>query len=292
MPVLLDPFPATMSSSPATSGAASTTASSVAAIPKPKVLGPHGSMIGGPGNPTTVHSTSPERTTPLDPLPLSWWAYPHAQLRILPPGGQPAALAYLAGAHLAGVLNRPGGRRLARMFRSTDLSAADRAILAHLFGAVTAPASSAFAPSAESRYTKWPAPSTPPAPGAPPSSGGSTASLCAPFLTHPWGHRGGGHITVPERSALYSPHHLVAFSGAMYRQHPGRRAADREVPGPGICIDIRHPHPVGNPDICAGSGVPQRGYLMPRKRPQIRPPLQDPRFTWGEIRLQSTEFLQ
>ena len=110
--------------------------------PEAEGLGPHGSMIGGPGKPTTVHSTSPERTTPLDPLPLSWWAYPHAQLRILPPGGQPAAHAYLgdlAGAHLAGVLNHPSGRRLARMFRSTDLSAADRAILKHLFAAISAP---------------------------------------------------------------------------------------------------------------------------------------------------------
>lgn len=110
--------------------------------PEAEGLGPHGSMIGGPGKPATVHYTSPERTTPLDPLPLSWWAYPYAQLRILPPGGQPAAHAYLAdlaGTHLAGVLNRPGGRRLGRMFRSTHLSGADRAILKHLFAAVSAP---------------------------------------------------------------------------------------------------------------------------------------------------------
>ena len=52
-------------------------------------LGPHGSMIGGPGKPTTIHRTWPERTTLLDPLPLSWCAYPRAQLRILPPGGRP-----------------------------------------------------------------------------------------------------------------------------------------------------------------------------------------------------------
>ncbi len=110
--------------------------------PKAEGLGPHGSMIGGPGNPVTVHYTDPERTALLDPLPLSWWAYPRAKLHIVPPGGPTEAHAYLAalsGAHLAGVLNRPSGPRLARLFRSSDLADADRAILGHLFGAVTAP---------------------------------------------------------------------------------------------------------------------------------------------------------
>lgn len=105
-------------------------------------LGPHGSMIGGPGKPTTIHHCRVERTTLLDLLPLSWWAYPRAQLHILPPGGQQAAHSYLAdlsGAHLAGVLNRPSGPSLARLFRSTDLSDSDRAILGHLFGAVPSP---------------------------------------------------------------------------------------------------------------------------------------------------------
>ena len=104
-------------------------------------LGPHGSMIGGPGKPTTIHYTDPVHSTLLDPLPLSWWAYPRAQLRILPPGGLSAAHAYLAdlaGAHLAGVRHRPAGPRLARFFRSTVLSDAERAILRHLFGAITA----------------------------------------------------------------------------------------------------------------------------------------------------------
>ena len=62
--------------------------------------------------------------------------------RLLPRGGQQAAVAFLAdlaGAHLAGVPNRPGGQRLGRMFRSPRLSAPDRAILAQLFGAVPPP---------------------------------------------------------------------------------------------------------------------------------------------------------
>ena len=105
-------------------------------------LGPHGSMIGGPGKPITIHHERVERTTPLDPLPLSWWDYPRARLRVLPPGGQEAAYSYLrdlAGAHLAGVPNRPTPQRLAWMFHSPDLSPADRDILAQLFGALPAP---------------------------------------------------------------------------------------------------------------------------------------------------------
>ena len=105
-------------------------------------LGSHGSMIGGPGKPTTVHCDRAERTSPLSPLPLVWWDYPRARLRLIPRGGQRAAVAFLAdlaGAHLAGVPNRPGGQRLDRMFRSPRLSAPDRAILAQLFGAVPPP---------------------------------------------------------------------------------------------------------------------------------------------------------
>ena len=90
----------------------------------------------GPGKPITVHCERAERNTPLDPLPLSWWDYPRASLRLLPPGGQQEAYSYLrdlAGAHLAGVPNRPSAPRLASMFRSDRLSAADRDILAQLF---------------------------------------------------------------------------------------------------------------------------------------------------------------
>lgn len=103
-------------------------------------LGPHGSLIGGPDKPATVHYERAERTAPLNPLPLSWWDYPRARRAILPPGGQPAAHAYLgdlAGIHLAGIATRPSGPQLARLFRSAHLSTADRAVLAHLFGAVT-----------------------------------------------------------------------------------------------------------------------------------------------------------
>ena len=105
-------------------------------------LGPHGSMIGGPGKPVTIHAVRAERTMPLDPLPLSWWDYPRARLRILPPGGQQAAYSYLrdlAGAHLAGMANRPTARRLVRMFRSAYLSSPDRDILAELFAALPPP---------------------------------------------------------------------------------------------------------------------------------------------------------
>ena len=88
-------------------------------------LGPHGSIIGGPGKPITIHYERAERTTPLDLLPLSWWDYPRARLRVLPPGGHHVAYSYLrdlAGAHLAGVPNRPTAERLDRMFSSAHLS--------------------------------------------------------------------------------------------------------------------------------------------------------------------------
>ena len=110
--------------------------------PAAEALGPHGSMIGGRGLPITIHYERAERTTPLVPLPLSCWDHPRARLRILPPGGHPAAISYLrdlAGAHLAGVPNRPTAARLDRMFRSAHLSPADRDILAQLFGALPAP---------------------------------------------------------------------------------------------------------------------------------------------------------
>ena len=116
--------------------------------PRAEGLGPHGSMIGGPGKPTTVFHTHPTRTTLLDPLPLAWWDYPRAKLRILPPGGHPAAHAYLAGlagAHLAGVLNRPSGARLdlpippTQLLRSPHPPDSDIDILRHLFGAIAAP---------------------------------------------------------------------------------------------------------------------------------------------------------
>ena len=109
--------------------------------PRAEGLGPHGSMIGGPSKPTTVFHTHPTRTTLLDPLPLAWWDYPCAQLRILPPGGQLAADAYLAGlagAHLAGVLNHPSGARLAQLLRSPHPPDSDIDILRHLFGAIAA----------------------------------------------------------------------------------------------------------------------------------------------------------
>ena len=128
--------------------------------PAAEALGPHGSMIGGPGLPITIHYERAERTTPLVPLPLSCWDHPRARLRLLPPGGHPAALSYLrdlAGAHLAGVPNRPSAQDLAFMFRSPQrsrsptgrdksmvcrpwpLAAADREVLRQLLAALPAP---------------------------------------------------------------------------------------------------------------------------------------------------------
>lgn len=105
-------------------------------------LGPHGSMIGGPGKPTTVHHERVERTTPLRPLPLDWWDYPQARRRILPLGGRDEALAYLGdllGLHMAGVAGRPSPAGLEAMFRTAHPSPSDRAILREFFGALPSP---------------------------------------------------------------------------------------------------------------------------------------------------------
>ena len=102
-------------------------------------LGPHGSMIGGPGKPTTVHHERVERTMPLRPLPLDWWDYPQARRRILPLGGRDEALAFLGdllGLHMAGVPGRPSASGLEAMFRTAHPSASDRSILRQLFGAL------------------------------------------------------------------------------------------------------------------------------------------------------------
>ncbi len=116
--------------------AAAATAQAAAVPPARK------SMIGGPGQPITIHYERAERTTPLEPLPLSWWDHPRARLRILPPGGHQAALSYLhdlAGAHLAGVPNRPTAQDLALIFRSADPSPTDRDVLRQLLAALPAP---------------------------------------------------------------------------------------------------------------------------------------------------------
>ena len=105
-------------------------------------LGPHGSMIGGPGKPVTIHHERIERTAPLRPLPLAWWDHPQARRRILPPGGRDEAMAYLGdllGLHMAGVPGRPSAPGLAAMFRTPHPSPADRSILRQLLGALPAP---------------------------------------------------------------------------------------------------------------------------------------------------------
>ena len=105
-------------------------------------LGPHGSMIGGPGKPITIHYERVERTAPLRPLPLAWWDYPQARRRILPPGGRDEATAYLGdllGLHMAGVPNRPSAPGLAAIFRTSHPAPPDREILRQLFGALPAP---------------------------------------------------------------------------------------------------------------------------------------------------------
>ena len=105
-------------------------------------LGPHGSMIGGPGKPVTIHHQRAERCAPILPLPLAWWDYPRARRAILPSGGEEEARSYLRcviGAHLAGVPNKPSASALGRIFRNPAPSGPDRDILIQLLGGLPAP---------------------------------------------------------------------------------------------------------------------------------------------------------
>ena len=102
-------------------------------------LGEHGCLIGGPGKPLTVFGVRPERTGRLQPLPLAWFDYPRARSASPPPGGAEEAHAFfaaLAADHLAGMPERPGGARLARTFRATELKGREWSQLWHVFACI------------------------------------------------------------------------------------------------------------------------------------------------------------
>ncbi len=93
--------------------------------PQAEGLGPHGSLIGGPGKPLTVHYINPEIHARIKPLPLTWFDHPRCHSRIFPPGGlQEANLFFRAIAHsyFAGSADPPSGHRLRRYLRSASLS--------------------------------------------------------------------------------------------------------------------------------------------------------------------------
>ena len=107
--------------------------------PRREGLGEHGSLIGGAGKPLTVFHVRPERALRLHPLPLAWFDHPRAQAKIPPYGGIEEAhtfFAMLAADHLAGMPNRPGGERLAHLFRASSLSKRERSQVWHIFACI------------------------------------------------------------------------------------------------------------------------------------------------------------
>ncbi len=111
--------------------------------PEAEGLGPHGSLIGGPGKPLTLFHGFPELRARLRPLPLRWFDHSRGRTPIMPPGGLEEAHAFfasLSGAYLAGMRDRPSGPLLRRHFRSAELTrqarsrVADSGILHALLG--------------------------------------------------------------------------------------------------------------------------------------------------------------
>ena len=107
--------------------------------PEAEGLGPHGSLIGGPGRPLTVFHGFPEQRAKIDPLPLSWFDHPRGHTRLVPPGGIPEAhtfFASLSGAYLAGMPDRPSGPQLRRYFRSPEPGPRARSQIWHVFACI------------------------------------------------------------------------------------------------------------------------------------------------------------
>ena len=107
--------------------------------PEAEGLGPHGSLIGGPGKPLTVFHGLPEERAKINPLPLSWFDHPRGHTRLIPPGGTDEAhtfFASLSGAYLAGMPDRPSGPQLRRYFRSPELSGQPWSQVWHVFACI------------------------------------------------------------------------------------------------------------------------------------------------------------
>ena len=107
--------------------------------PESEALGPHGFLIGGDGNPLSVHHILPEVHAKLRPLPLTWFDHPHRRARTLPPGGIKEAHLFfrsLSHAYLAGHRDCPSGPRLRRYFQSPDLSDLPLSLVWHVLACI------------------------------------------------------------------------------------------------------------------------------------------------------------
>lgn len=109
--------------------------------PKTQALGPHGSLIGGPDKPPTVHHAFPELVAKLHPLPLAWFDHHQSPGRGLSPRRLEGAHIFfrsLSHAYLAGTPNPPNGVQLRRHFRAAALGGTARAQVRHIFASIRA----------------------------------------------------------------------------------------------------------------------------------------------------------
>lgn len=91
--------------------------------PRTQALGEHGSLIGGPGKPSThfIGGRRPEDAVPMPPMPLAWFDHDNARHRT--PCADPCGyLDALSADHLAGCSSRPDGYRLHRLLRAEHLA--------------------------------------------------------------------------------------------------------------------------------------------------------------------------
>lgn len=107
--------------------------------PRAEGLGPHGSLVGGPGKPLTVHYVRPQVHAELDPLPLAWFDWPRCHIRGFPPGGPREANLFfrsLAHSYFAGAADPPSGPALRRHFRNATLAGPPHTHVRHLFASI------------------------------------------------------------------------------------------------------------------------------------------------------------
>ena len=98
--------------------------------PETLAIGEHGSLIGGPGKPTTLFQGGrrPEDMVRMPPMPLPWFDHDNAHLRT--PSPEPHKyLETLSADHLAGRHPRPDGRTLHRLLRADHLTPNEAALV-------------------------------------------------------------------------------------------------------------------------------------------------------------------
>ena len=148
--------------------------------PAAKGIEEHGSLIGGPGKPLRVFGRDPEDASPIEPMPLEWFAYPQAISPLdgnPPPGAKPPSFLECSPRPIS-----PASRTVRPRPNSRRSSARPSSTTPKLYSSTrssppsTRASSSSSSPTSGSPSTKSPARYTSPEPDAPRSCAGSTSS--------------------------------------------------------------------------------------------------------------------